>query len=412
MAIFTYVATNQNGKKIKGFQVAENEQALGEHLRQSGQTLLSAKVQTTEKKGLNQWFVSIQGVPVVQKIFFTQNLGVMLRGGFSISRAMGTLAQQTNHPYFKTVILTLQSDLEGGSSFSQALKKHPHVFPDMFINMIAAGELSGKLDEVLKSLTMQMKKDYQLISKVKGAMTYPAVVIVAMLGAGIAMVVFVVPKLKDVFSQNGAKLPLPTRVLIGISDFLLHNGIATAIGAVVLVVGIVYYARTKSGKHLFDFIFLRTPILGPIIKKINLARFTRSLSSMLATDIPIIQTFQIISRTLSSAAYRTSVEESAIALKSGQTIAKVLEQYPTLYPPLVQQMVSVGEESGTLDEVSNDLAAFYEEDVDQTMANLSTIIEPVLILVLGVAVAGMALAIMLPIYSLSDQISYHAYSWS
>lgn len=405
MAIFTYNAKNATtGRKTRDMMVAENEVVLTERLRLLGWTVSAIKPMTFGHS-INDKFESIQGVPVVQKIFFTQNLGVMLRGGFAISRAMGTLAQQTTHHYFKKVILTMQSSLESGNSFSQSLKQFPNVFPELFVNMISAGELSGKLDEVLHSLTVQMKKDFQLIAKVKGAMTYPVVVIVAMLGAGIAMVVFVVPKLKEVFASNNAKLPLPTQILIGISDTLIHHGIIIGLVALLLIAGIIFFARTTGGKKFFDTIFLHTPILGPIIKKINLARFTRSLSSMLATDIPIIQTFQIISRTMSSMAYRRSMDEAAVALKSGQTIAKILEQYPTLYPPLVQQMVNVGEESGTLDEVSQELASFFEEEVDQTMSNLSTIIEPVLLLVLGVAVAAMALAIMLPIYSLSDQIT-------
>lgn len=405
MAIFTYNAKNTTtGRKTRDMMVAENEVVLTERLRLLGWTVSSVKPMTFGHS-INDKFESFQGVPVVQKIFFTQNLGVMLRGGFAISRAMGTLAQQTTHRYFKKVILTMQSSLESGNSFSQSLKQFPNVFPELFINMISAGELSGKLDEVLHSLTIQMKKDFQLIAKVKGAMTYPVVVIVAMLGAGIAMVVFVVPKLKEVFASNNAKLPLPTQILIGISDGLIHHGIVIGLAALLVIAGVIFSARTTRGKKVYDKIFLHTPILGPIIKKINLARFTRSLSSMLATDIPIIQTFQIISRTMSSMAYRQSMDEASVSLKSGQTIAKTLEQYPALYPPLVQQMVNVGEESGTLDEVSQELASFFEEEVDQTMSNLSTIIEPVLLLILGVAVAAMALAIMLPIYSLSDQIT-------
>jgi type IV pilus assembly protein PilC len=354
MPIFSYTATNATTRrKTKNMMVAETEAVVIEKMRLTGWTVTSTKP-VVFGHTLNDKFEAMQGVPVVQKIFFTQNLGVMLRGGFAISRAMGTLAQQTTHSYFKKVILTIQSNLESGNSFSQSLKQFPNVFPELFINMISAGELSGKLDEVLHSLTVQMKKDFQLIAKVKGAMTYPVVVIVAMLGAGVAMIVYVVPKLKEVFESNNAKLPLPTRVLISISDGLIHYGIYVAAGVIALIIGTIFFAKTTTGKTMFDAIFLRTPILGAIIKKINLARFTRSLSSMLATDIPIIQTFQIISLTMSSMAFRKSMDEASVALKSGQTIAKILEQYPSLYPPLVQQMVNVGEESGTLDEVSQE----------------------------------------------------------
>jgi type IV pilus assembly protein PilC len=360
---------------------------------------------SSARGGLGGFIERLQSIPVEQKIFFTQNLGVMIRGGFSISRAMGTLAAQTTNKNFRRTILMLQSDLEAGTSFAQALKNFPHIFPDLFTNMIAAGELSGRLDDVLKTLTQQMKKDHQLVSKVKGAMTYPIVVIVAMIGAAVAMMTFVIPKLMTVFTDSNVQLPLPTRILIAISNQLTHYGLWYGTGTAVIIVAIIAIGRTHRGKRAYDQLALISPIIGPIVKKINLARFTRNLSSMLATDIPIIQTFQIIASTLGNALYRSSIEEASQALRTGTNIAKVLERYPRLYPPLIQQMVSVGEESGTLDEVAGELATFLEEEVDQTMSNLSTIIEPVLLLVLGVAVAGMAVAILLPMYQLSSAIN-------
>lgn len=405
MPIFSYIATSADKKTVKGTMVAANSQVLTTQLSTQGLTVTSSAIANDQKITWRDKLDQLQSIPVVQKVFFTQNLGVMLRGGFSISRALGTLALQTNHHYFKRVIISLQNDLESGMSFAQALRKYPRVFPELFTNMIAAGEVSGKLDDVLKTLTVQMKKDHQLVSKVKGAMTYPIVVIVAMLGAGIAMITFVIPKLLTVFNEAKVQLPLPTRILIALSHQLTTYGLWYAAGAAVLIAGIVLIARTKRGKTFFDQTALLTPILGPIIKKINLARFTRNLSSMLATDIPIIQAFQIIASTLSNAQYRQSIDDASQALRSGTTIAKVLERYPKLYPPIIQQMVSVGEESGTLDEVAGELATFLEEEVDQTMSNMSTIIEPVLLLVLGVAVAGMAVAILLPMYNLSNAIS-------
>lgn len=405
MPIYSYTAKNSARKTVKGQLTAASETSLADILRQQGLTLTSSAVADLHPTGLGRWFSQLQSVPVIQKVFFTQNLGVMLRGGFSISRAMGTLAQQISHRYFKQVILSLQSDLESGMSFAQSLRKYPRVFSELFTNMVAAGEVSGKLDEVLKTLTIQMKKDHQLISKVKGAMTYPIVVVVAMVGAGIAMVTFVIPKLLVVFTEANVQLPLPTRVLIAISHQLTTYGLWYALGVLGLVVGLVGLVRTKRGAYFYDRVTLSTPILGPIVKKINLARFTRNLSSMMATDIPIIQAFQIIAKTLSSAHYRQSIDDASQALRTGTSIGKVLERYPKLYPPIIQQMVSVGEESGTLDEVSGELAVFLEEEVDQTMSNLSTIIEPVLLLVLGVAVAGMAVAILLPMYNLTNAIN-------
>ncbi|MEK7636809.1 MAG: type II secretion system F family protein [Patescibacteria group bacterium] len=405
MPVFTYRAKNTAQKVRSGQLAAANEPALIDLLRQQGLTLMTSAIVSRPDHAWQRLIEQLQRVPVIQKIFFTQNLAVMLRGGFSISRAMGTLAVQTNHRYFRRVILSLQSDLESGLAFAPALKKYPRVFSELFTNMVAAGEVSGKLDEVLRTLTVQMKKDHQLISKVKGAMTYPLVVVVAMIGAAVAMVTFVIPKLLAVFTESNVALPLPTRILIALSHQLTAYGLWYALGVLLGVIGIVVIGRTPRGRQVYDRLALSTPILGPIIKQVNLARFTRNLSSMMATDIPIIQAFQIIAKTLGSQPYRQSIEQASQALRTGTSIAKVLERYPKLYPPLIQQMVNVGEESGTLDEVSGELASFLEEEVDQTMANLSTIIEPVLLLVLGVGVAGMAVAILMPMYNLSNAIN-------
>jgi len=405
MSLYSYTAKRADGQVIGGQLKADSEQQLAEQLRQQQLTLVSSTIAATPRFSINDWFEQLQGVSTVQKIFFTQNLTVMLRGGFSISRAMGTLALQSSGRYFRKVILGLKGDVESGISFSQALRKYPRIFSDLFINMIAAGEVSGKLDEVLRSLTKQLKKEHQLISKVRGAMTYPVIVVIAMIAAAIAMVTFVIPKLLVVFEESKTTLPLPTRILIAITNGFQHYGLWIGLGVLGLIILLIWVGRTSRGHWVYDQILIVTPIVGPIVKKINLARFTRNLSSMLATDIPIIQTFQIIGRTLSSAHYRQAVEQAGQALKTGASVAKVLERYPKLFPPLVQQMISVGEESGTLDDVSNELAIFYEEDVDQTMANLSTIIEPVLLLFLGAGVAGIAVSVLLPMYSLTEAIN-------
>lgn len=405
MPIYSYQAKNQRGRTIRGESLAESPESLREHLLQQELTLVKSTVISSQTPGFMGWVERLNGVPSVQKIFFTQNLGVMLRGGFSIGRALGTLALQTTHGYFRKILLGLQQDVEGGTAFAAALAKYPTVFSEMFVNMIAAGEVSGKLDDVLQHLTIQMKKDHALIAKVKGAMIYPIIVVIGMVAAGIAMIVFVLPKLMVVFEQSNTQLPLATRILVWISNLFQNHGLWLGLGFLVLTAAFVWVGRTKKGRWYYDAAVLSLPIINTIVKKINLARFCRSLSSMLVTDIPIIQAFQIIAKTLGSIHYQRSVEESALALKTGTAIAKVLERYPRLYPPLVEQMINVGEESGTLENIAEELASFYEDEVDQTMANLSTIIEPVLLLVLGVAVAFMAIAIMMPMYNLTQAIN-------
>lgn len=406
MPDFTYTARNTEGAVIRGQRAANNETALGEILGLEGLTLTSATVAGKVPSRMpSRWSRFSQRISVVQKIFFTQNLSIMVKTGFPLSQALKTLAAQAPSKPLRTVIGQLSQDVESGITLSQALAKFPHVFSELFINMLSAGEQSGKLDETLQRLTIQMKKDHALMSKVRGALTYPIIVVMAMFGIGIGMTIFVIPKLLSLFEQENATLPLATKVLIALSNFLIHRGVIAAGVLIVLIVILQRVFQTERGRYNLHRVLLRLPIAGGIIRKINLARFMRTLASLLETDIPIIQSFQIIARTLGNALYRRAIFTAADDLKKGTAIVTSLERYPKLFPPMVTQMISVGEQSGTLDEVSGEIAVFFEEDVDQTMSTLSTIIEPVLMLVLGVAVGLMAVAIIMPIYSLTSQIS-------
>ncbi len=351
------------------------------------------------------FFARFQRVAVTDRIFFTQNLEIMVRTGFSLGIALRTLERQIEHKHFKTTVTTLRERVEAGTTLSVALSAHPDAFPELFVNMVSAGEGSGKLQEVLKRLTKQMKKDASLKAKVKGALTYPTIVLIAMIGIGIGMLTFVIPKITEVYADAGGSLPAPTRFLIFISNLLLHQGIYIGIGVIGLGYLFLRSLKTKRGKRLFDRVVLKLPIVSIIVKKINVAQITRTLSSLLATDIPIVTTFKIIEKTLGNVLYQESMAAAAENVKHGQAVVKVLERFPNLYPPVVTQMVAIGEESGTLDSVTSEVADFYEEEVDQTMSNLSTILEPVMILIIGAGVAGMALAVMLPIYNLGQQIS-------
>ncbi|MFA6512098.1 MAG: type II secretion system F family protein [Patescibacteria group bacterium] len=406
MPIYHYSAKNEDGEVEKGQVKLPNEEALRTHLIGKNLALVSVESIEEEKKksGFDAWLTKhTTRISVVQKIFFTQNLEVMLRTGFSLSEALKTLALQVSNKTFKKIIGELQSDVEKGQTLADAMRKHQNIFSELFINMIAVGEASGKLDEVLKRLTLQLKKDHALITKVKGALTYPIIVIVAMIGIGIGMIVFVLPQITSLF-EGKADLPLPTKILLGLSDFTRENGILLGIGVVILIGLFIMGLRTPSGHALWDRLVLRLPVAGNIIKKVNIAKFTRTFSSLLETDIPIVQVMEIISRTLSNSQYQNALLAAAERLKKGERLTDSLSGYDRLFPPLVTQMFSVGEQSGTLNDVSSEIATFYEEEVDNTMANLSTIIEPVLMLFLGVGVAALAIAVIMPIYSLSDTI--------
>ena len=404
MSEFKYIARSQDGKVVKGATNVKNENELVDYLKKQNLTLTSIKNQAKKSKNMLGFIERFQRIPSTQKIFFVNNLEVMMRSGFSIGRALGVLADQTSSKLLKKIVLDIKNNVESGKSFAESLGKYSKLFSELFVNMVAAGEASGQLDAVLKKLAIQLRKDHALIAKVKGALTYPIIVIIAMIGVGIAMMVFVIPQLTTVFTESGVELPLVTRILMDSSSFIITNGLFLAVGLVILIIALMRLFKTKKGKSFLHKAFIKMPLFSPIVKKVNLARFSRSLHSLLKTDIPIVTSFEIISKTLGNVHYRIAIKDTAEKLKTGSSVKSCLEKYPNLFTPVILQMISVGEESGTLDTITEDIASFYEEEVDQTMNNLSTIIEPILMLFLGGGVAAMAAAIILPIYQLSEAV--------
>lgn len=338
------------------------------------------------------------------KIFLLQNLSVMIRAGVPLADALSTLAEQTKNKSIKTILFDIQKKIKEGKNFSESLEPYQENFGEMFINMIKAGETSGQLDSVIKELHQQTTKDHQLMTKVRNALTYPVIILLAMFGIGTFMMVFVLPNITNLFSELNVQLPLPTRILIAVSNFVQANGAWILIALVLFMFIFIRTIKTKGGKYLFDAILLKIPVVSGIIKKINLARASRSLSSLIKTDITIIETLQITSRVLGNSFYKKALLESAEQVKKGNKMADVFRNYPNIFPPNIIQMVSVGEETGSLDEVLENLATFYEEEVYSTMDNLPVIIEPVLMILIGVAVAGIALAIMMPMQTLTENI--------
>jgi type IV pilus assembly protein PilC len=343
-------------------------------------------------------------VSLPQKIFFTENLRVMIKAGLSLTESLRTLAMQTEAKAFKQVIVELKEDVEKGKTLSQALARFGNLFEPIFVNMIAAGEVSGTMEKTLEQLTNQMRKDYDLRSKVRGAMTYPIVILCATVLILTGMIMFVIPQILSIFEEVGTdELPLPTKILIALTDFVTNHFLLLILMVVAVVSAFLWAIRTKPGRYVWHKFLLKMFIIGPIVKKINLARFTRTLSSLLRTDIPIVQSLQITADIVRNVYYRDSSLAAAEAVKKGEQISQILEKSPQLFPPLVVQMTAVGERAGTVDDMLEEIAEFYEKQVDQTMDNLASIIEPILIIFLGAVVGGIALAIITPIYSLTTK---------
>ncbi len=353
---------------------------------------------------VNFLLIKLSGVPIKEKLFFVQHLGIMLRAGISLAISLKTLSEQTENKFFRLILVDVSKNVERGVSFTESLRPHRKVFGDLFISMVEAGEISGKLEEVLHQIFIQLKKQHELISKVKGALTYPIVVVTAMGGIGIFMMIYVVPKITDMLKSFNAEMPLATRILIAVSDALVQHGILALVILIVVCAAIYKILHTYKGKFVFHSILLKLPIFSDIIKKINLAKFARTISSLLKTDIAIIKSFQITANVLGNLHYRKAMDEMAEKIKKGGQINEVISAYPKLFPPTVRQMIAVGEQTGELDTILEELASFYEEEVDQIMTNLPAIIEPVLILLLGCGIGGMAIAIIMPMYSLTSAV--------
>lgn len=403
---FSYTARNESGTLEHGEMDSPSEHNLAQDLRNKGLLLTKAEViGAASKKPFGQFKMPFGGkVKALDKVFFAQNLQVMVKAGLPLAVSIKTLAQQTQNKTFRTILEDIYLIVSKGTALSDALGKYPKVFSELFVNMVRAGEKSGKLEDVMAQLATQMRKNHQLVSKVRGALTYPVIVILAMLGIAAAMIVFVIPRITTIFQEVNATLPLPTRILIGISDFVTSNGILVGGGLILLVFGFIQFIHSKGGKKIWDGFLLKLPVISPIIQKINLAKFARTFSSLLKTDIPIVQAFQITAATLGNSLYQSTINEAAERVKKGVTVASILGESPKLFSPLVIQMIAVGEETGTIDTILSELANFYEDDVDRTMSNLATILEPVLILILGLGVAGLAISIILPIYSLTQSV--------
>lgn len=338
------------------------------------------------------------------KIFLIQQLQIMVRAGVPLTSALRTLQEQTASKTLRAMLEDVAGMVERGTTLAEALRPHTDAFGDLMVNMIAAGESSGRLEDVLGQLFVQMKKDHEIISKVRGALVYPAVVVVAMIVIATGMMIYVIPKLTQVFKESDVELPIPTKVLIAVSDFMAGNALLVIPGMIGIVALFLWVIRQPGGRNVWHWILLKSPIAGPIVKKINIARFSRTVSAFLKTDIAIVQTLQTAASVVGNVHYRNALNEAAQQVVKGVTLSQSLKAWPDLFNPTIVQMVAIGEQSGSLDDVLVEAANFYEGEVNQTMTSLPAILEPVLMVMLGVGVGFMAVAVIMPLYRLADTI--------
>ncbi len=353
---------------------------------------------------INERFISLQKVPATAKIFFLQNLSVMVKAGLPLANAIETLRIQTKNEKLKYILKSVSEEIKTGKALSECLTPHIRDFGEIFINMISAGESSGSLDSVLENLYLQTKKTHSLKTKIRNAMTYPTIIVMAMFGIGTFVIVYVLPNLTAMFTEMEAELPLPTKILIAISDFVQANGLILFPSLILSLMIFIKFISSGYGQKLWHNLIIKLPIIGEIIKKINTATIALNLSNLIQTDIALPEAIAITAKTLKHQGYRKALLETSEKIKKGQRIAEIFSEYPEIFSPIFLQMIAIGEETGSLDAVLKNLADFYQEEVEQTMETLPVIIEPLLMIIMGLGVAGLAMAVILPIYSLTQTI--------
>jgi len=406
MPRYNYIGKTLEGEPRSGTIEAKDEYQLARILRREGCILISAESGEAkkEKKKFTFSIPFFGWVSLTEKIMFSRNLGVMIAAGVPLPRGLKILSGQSKNKKFKRILLDVREEIIKGKTFSGALSRYSKVFSELFVSMVKVGEETGTMEDVLKVVVQQMEKEHQIKSKIKGAMVYPAVILSAMICIGILMLIMVVPRLAKVFVELGVELPMTTKLVIATGSFLAKFWYTLPVIIIFVIVLLRTALRTKVGKLVFDTLILKIPIFSPIIKKTNSAHTVRTLSSLISAGVPIVRSLEIVSNSLSNVNYKKAISEAAEKVRKGGKLAEVLKKYENIYPNLVIQMIEVGEETGETANILEKLAEFFEEEVSNATKNLSAVIEPVLMLIIGAAVGFFAISMIQPIYSIMQTL--------
>ncbi|ROR01950.1 type II secretion system F family protein [Desulfosoma caldarium] len=402
MPEFIYKGINRKGQKVRGEIEADNLTIARQLLERQG---LSLKALKPKPKDLLEY------IPVLQEkvkekdlVLFTRQFSTMIDAGLPIIQCLEILRDQTENKAFRKVLRALKKDVEEGATFSEALRKHPKVFDQLFVNLVAAGEAGGILDVTLTRLAAYLEKVASLKKKVRGAMTYPAIVVAIAVIVIAVILVYVIPVFAGLFRDAGVSLPALTLVVMNVSDFAKNYFHWMILGLVVLGVLFARFRKTRRGRDVTDRLFLKVPVFGLLIKKVALARVTRTLGTMLGSGVPILESMELVAATAGNAVIEKAIREAKQAVSQGRTLSEPLAE-SGIFPPMVVHMVSVGEATGALDSMLSKVADFYDEEVDATVEALTSLLEPMLIVFLGVTIGGLLVAMYMPIFQLADVVS-------
>jgi type IV pilus assembly protein PilC len=406
MSHFIFKAKKPTGETYSSSKDVADRYELYRLIRESGDEIIEVE----EKKIGHGLHISLsfnsifKRVKVMDKINFARNLGSMLDAGLPLSRAMSVLERQTHRKAFRAVITDLISEISRGVTFAEALEKHSEVFPPIFISMVRAGEQSGTLAESLKVVGLQMEKIHTLERRIKGAMIYPIIILFVMVIIGILMFIFVVPTLLATFTELKVDLPLPTRIVLYVSNLIQSHGVLLLLAVLVVAIGIYTWARRPSGKSVLHSAVLQIPIIGPLVQEVNTARAARTLSSLLNAGVNVLESVNITASVVQNVHFRAVLNSAGESIRKGELMSKVFADSGKLFPVFFAEMMSVGEETGKTTEMLGGVAKYYEEDVEQKTKDMSTIIEPFLMIIIAVAVGFFAVAMISPMYSLVNAI--------
>jgi type IV pilus assembly protein PilC len=402
MPTYKYTARNAQGLLVNGSIEAANQDSVARTLR--GQGMLVTSVTMDMSKNKSGLLGRAKAIKLDDLIIFTRQLATMVSAGLPLIESLDVLGEQMENPSLRHVVRSIQKDVEGGSTLTAAIDKHPRVFTELYINMVKAGEASGMLDGILNQLALYLEKNGALQRKVKGAMVYPGVV------SGVAtfitafIMVFIIPKFEKIYGSLGVQLPLMTRVLLFISNTLVHNLYIVIPVLIVAFYLLRRYIKTPSGRMAKDTLILRMPVFGSLFRKAAVAKFTRTLSTLVRSGVNIITALEIVAKTSGNVVIEQAVIRTKMSIQEGETISQPLAQ-TGVFPPMVTRMISVGEKTGALEEMLQKIAVFYEEQVDTAVAALTSIIEPLLIVVMGVIIGTIVIAMYLPIFNMINAIN-------
>ncbi len=400
MPVFKYKAMDGDKKIVSGLAEAASEDLAVDSLQEKGLSIISLK-EKSKVASIDIDFI-LSRIKPKDIVIFSRQFSVMTSANVTVAQALKILIDQTENPKLKMVISEIAYEVDGGSRLSDALAKRPKVFSNFYISVVRSGETSGRLDEILNYLADEMEKDYDMMSKIKGAMIYPAFVLTGLSGVGAVMMIFVVPKLTNMLEENGTELPMPTKILMAVSGFLVHSWWLLLIIIFGLFFSIRFYINTKNGRRVFDTIKLHLPIFGRLFQRISLVRFTRSLNTLIVGGVSITEGLKITAEVVDNEIYRDLILKTVKEVEDGNSISSMFINSKDV-PKMVSQMMSIGEKTGKLDIVLDRISRFYTREVENIIANLMTLMEPIIMVIMGVAVGVMVAAIILPMYNMASQ---------